>query len=207
VKTVLDRAGGRIDALINNAGVALYGAVEETTIDEARALFDTNFFGVMRVTQAALPAMRAQGFGRIVIVGSVVGFVAIPYESIYVAAKYALEGWAEALAYEVEPFRIAVSLIEPAFIRTDIDRNVARAQASIPAYAQQRRRAEAGLARNVVNGDDPAVVAETVWKALSAARPRLHYLAGRQARRLRLLRTIMPPRVFSIGVRRSTFAD
>ena len=182
VKAVLV-ATGRIDVLVNNAGVALYGALEETSIDEAKALFDTNVFGVMRMTQAVLPVMRRQGAGRIVTIGSVAGFVAIPYEGIYVATKYALEGWAETLAYEVRRFGIRVVLIEPSFIRTDIDRNVSRAQSSIPEYADERRRAETGLAHNVAHGEESSVVAETVWKAVTSKRPRLRYLAGRQARR------------------------
>lgn len=206
VKAVLD-AAGRIDALVNNAGVALYGAAEETSIDEAKALFETNFFGVLRVTQAVLPAMRAQGSGRIVTVGSAAGFVPIPYESIYVAAKHALEGWVEALAYEVARFGIHAALVEPSFIQTDIDRNVSRARTAIPAYADERRRAEAGLARNVSHGEDPSVVAETVWKAVTSRRPRLRYLAGRQAHVIRVLRTVLPSSLFAIGLRRSTFAE
>jgi NAD(P)-dependent dehydrogenase (short-subunit alcohol dehydrogenase family) len=200
-------AAGRIDVLVNNAGVALYGALEETSIDEAKALFDTDLFGVMRMTQAVLPAMRRQGTGRIVTIGSVAGFVPIPYEGVYVAAKHALEGWAETLAYEVERFGIRIVLIEPSFIRTDIHRKVLRAQSSIPEYADERRRAEAGIARNVAHGEEPSVVAETVWKAVTSARPRLRYLAGRQARRVRLLRSVLPSRLFSIGLRRSTFAE
>jgi NAD(P)-dependent dehydrogenase (short-subunit alcohol dehydrogenase family) len=202
VKAVLD-AAGRIDALVNNAGVALYGAAEETSIDEVESLFDTNVFGVMRMTRAVLPAMRAQRSGRIVTIGSVAGFVPIPFEAAYAAAKHALEGWMETLSYEVERFGIAAILIEPAFIRTNIDRNVVRAQAAIPDYNEDRRRAEAGLARSVAQGEAPSVVAETVWRAVTDPRPRFRYLAGRQARRVRALRTIMPARLFAMGLRRS----
>ena len=139
--------------------------------------------------------MRRQGAGRIVTIGSVAGFVAIPYE-----------GWVETLAYEVRRFGIHVVLIEPSFIRTDIDRNVSRAQSSIPEYADERRRAETGLAHNVAHGEESSVVAETVWKAVTSKRPRLRYLAGRQARRVRMLRSLLPSSLFSIGLRRSTFA-
>jgi NAD(P)-dependent dehydrogenase (short-subunit alcohol dehydrogenase family) len=161
VNQVLD-AAGRIDALVNNAGTALYGAAEETSIEEAEALFDTNFFGVMRMTRGVLPIMRAQHSGRIVTIGSAAGFVPIPFEAAYSAAKHALEGWMETLSYEVERFGIHAILIEPAFIRTNIDQNVVRAQQLIPAYAEDRRRAEKGLARSVAQGEDPSVVAETV---------------------------------------------
>ena len=140
VNTVL-AAAGRLDALVNNAGTALYGAAEETSIEEAEALFDTDLFGVMRMTQAVLPTMREQRSGRIVTIGSVAGFVPIPFEAAYSVAKHALEGWMESLAYEVEPFGIHAILVEPGFIRTNIDQHVARAQTVIPAYADDRRRA------------------------------------------------------------------
>jgi NAD(P)-dependent dehydrogenase (short-subunit alcohol dehydrogenase family) len=206
VQAVL-HAAGRIDLLVNNAGVALYGALEETSVEEAQALFDTNVFGVMRMTQAVLPAMRRQGAGRIVTIGSVAGFVPIPYDGIYVAAKHALEGWAETLAYEVERFGIRVVLIEPGYIHTDLDRNVSRARSSIPAYAEERRRAEAGMARKVAHGEEPSVVAETVWRAVTSARPRMRYLAGREARLVRMLRLMLPSSLFSIGFRRSMRTD
>jgi len=202
VEAVLD-AAGRIDVLVNNAGTALYGSVEETSIEEAAALFDTNLFGVMRMTRAVLPIMRAQRSGRIVTMGSVAGFAPIPFESVYSAAKHALEGWVESLAYEVEPFGINAILIEPGFIRTNLDRNVVRARAAIPAYADDRRRTEAGLTRSVARGEAPSVVAEAVWKAVTSPRPRLRYLAGRQARRVRALRVLLPTRVFARGLRRS----
>jgi NAD(P)-dependent dehydrogenase (short-subunit alcohol dehydrogenase family) len=109
----------------------------------------------------------------------------------------------ETLSYEVERFGIHAILIEPAFIRTNIDQNVVRAQQLIPAYAEDRRRAEKGLARSVAQGEDPSVVAETVWKALTYPKPRLRYLAGRQARRVRMLRTLMPASLFAMGLRRS----
>jgi NAD(P)-dependent dehydrogenase (short-subunit alcohol dehydrogenase family) len=122
VKTVLDKAG-RIDALINNAGYTLIGALEETTIDEAKQLFETNFFGAMRMTQAVLRSMRERRSGRIINIGSVVGFVPAPYQGIYCASKHALEGYSESLDHEVRQFGIRVSVIEPGFTRTNIAQN------------------------------------------------------------------------------------
>src|SRR5713101_6824654 len=118
LRTVLDQAG-RIDALVNNAGYALIGALEETSIEDARDLFETNFFGVLRVTQALLPIMRGQQHGRIVNIGSVVGFLPEPYQGIYSASKHALEGYSESLDHEVRQFGIRVSVIEPGFMRTN----------------------------------------------------------------------------------------
>src|SRR5215472_17175822 len=123
VRTVVDRAG-RIDALVNNAGYTLIGSLEETTIEEAKQLFETNFFGVLRMTQAVLPLMRGQGSGRIINIGSVVGFVPAPYQGIYCASKHALEGYSESLDHEVRQFGIRISVIEPGFTRTDIARLV-----------------------------------------------------------------------------------
>jgi short-subunit dehydrogenase len=117
VKTVLD-SEGRIDVLVNNAGTTHLSLAEETDVDEARAVFETNFFGIVRMTNAVLPAMRARKSGRIINIGSVAGLVAIPGQAFYTASKFALEGYTEALCYEVEPFGVHVSLIEPGFYRT-----------------------------------------------------------------------------------------
>ena len=206
VNAVLSTAG-RIDVLINNAGVGMRGSLEETSIDEARALFETDFFGVMRVTNAVLPTMRAQRSGQIVTIGSAAGFVGIPFQGAYVAAKHAVEGWAETLAYELDPFGIRVALIEPSWIRTEIGTNASRAHAAIPDYANDRRRAEAGIERNIAQGEEPSVVAATVWEAITSPRPRLRYLAGKGAKRVRMLRSLLPQRLFAVGLRHSTFAD
>ncbi len=122
LRTVLDRAG-RIDVLVNNAGYTMIGSLEETTIDEAKGLFETNFFGVLRMTQAVLPFMRGQRSGRIINIGSVVGFVPAPYQGIYCASKHALEGYSESLDHEVRQLGIRVSVIEPGFTRTNIAQN------------------------------------------------------------------------------------
>jgi short-subunit dehydrogenase len=122
VQAVLDQAG-RIDALINNAGSVLFGSLEETSIDEAKALFETNFFGVLRMCQAVLPIMRRQNDGRIVNISSVLGFLPAPYMGIYATTKHALEGYSESLDHEVRQFGIRVSLIEPGFTRTNLNKN------------------------------------------------------------------------------------
>src|SRR5260370_10489117 len=134
VRTVLDRAG-RIDGLVNNAGYTLIGSLEETTIEEAKQLFDTNFFGVLRMTQAALPFMREQRSGRIVNIGSLVGFVPAPYQGIYCASKHALEGYSESFDHEVRKFGIHVSVVEPGFTRTNIAQNSQIAGCPLEVYA------------------------------------------------------------------------
>jgi NAD(P)-dependent dehydrogenase (short-subunit alcohol dehydrogenase family) len=113
VQAVLD-AAGRIDVLVNNAGLGVFGAFEETSIEQAQALFDTNVFGIIRTTQAVLPHMRARRSGLIVNVSSVQGFIPAPYSAIYSSTKHALEGLSESLDHEVRQFGIRVVLVEPA---------------------------------------------------------------------------------------------
>jgi NAD(P)-dependent dehydrogenase (short-subunit alcohol dehydrogenase family) len=111
--SILSRTGNRLDAVIHNAGVAAAGTLEDVPEAELRRVMDTNFFGVLALTRALLPAFRSQGHGRIVIVSSEAAFIGQPANAIYCASKWAIEGWAEATAYELEPFGIKVILIEP----------------------------------------------------------------------------------------------
>src|SRR5713101_3149810 len=174
VRTVLDRAG-RIDALVNNAGYTLIGSLEETTIEEAKQLFETNFFGVLRMTQAVLPFMRGQRSGRIINIGSVVGFVPAPYQGIYCASKHALEGYSESLDHEVRQLGIRVSVIEPGFTRTNIAQNShviapsARSLHGRPHTRSQRDsrkhsegRHACGSRRGGAESSDPPVAALTI---------------------------------------------
>jgi NAD(P)-dependent dehydrogenase (short-subunit alcohol dehydrogenase family) len=205
VQSCVDRvlaAAGRLDLLVNNAGVALYGALEEVSTEQARAVFETNFFGVLRMTQAALPLMREQGRGRIVNVGSVAGFLPIPFEGIYSASKHALEGYSETLGLEVRRFGLHVSVIEPSFIRTNIDRNTAMADRLLAAYDDQRQRAIEALRRSIETGNPPTMVARAVLSAATSPKPRRRYLVGHDARILRSLRTLLPPSWFELGLRR-----
>ena len=126
VDDVLSEAG-RIDLLVNNAGVGLFGGAEESSVAQVQALFDVNLFGVIRMTNAVLPSMRRRGEGRIINMGSVLGLVPAPYSAHYSAAKHAIEGYSESLDHEVRAFNIRVSVIEPAFVRTVFDQNGIRA--------------------------------------------------------------------------------
>src|SRR6058998_1295203 len=119
VQQVLSQTG-RIDVLVNNAGYTLMGAAEETSLDEAKAQLETNFFGVVRMVKAVLPRMRKAGSGKIINIGSLAGITAIPFGSFYTASKFALEGYTEALWHELRPFGIHATLIEPGFVSTPI---------------------------------------------------------------------------------------
>ena len=201
VQTVLDKAG-RIDALVNNAGYTLIGALEETRIEEAKQLFETNFFGVLRMNQAVLPLLRKQGYGRIINIGSATGFVPAPYQGIYSASKHALEGYSESLDHEVRQFGIRVSVIEPGFTQTRIDHNAQVASEPIPAYGHDRDHVIAAVRQNNANGKNPADVAQVVLKALISRSPRLVYLAGSDARLVSRLRKFAPSSLFDKGLRK-----
>ncbi len=201
VATVVERAG-RIDVLVNNAGGALTGAAEETTIDEARALFETNFFGILRMTAAVLPVMRAQGGGRIINVSSVLGFLPAPFMSIYAATKHALEGYSESLDHEVRGFGVHVALVEPAFTKTGLGHNGNLVQHTLPQYDDARRRVAERVAASIERGADPSVVANVILRAATDARPRLRYQAGRDARLLRILRSLAPSSAIDSGTRK-----
>src|ERR1700758_2708527 len=185
VRSVVDRAG-RIDALVNNAGYTLIGSLEETTVEEAKQLFETNFFGVLRMTQAVLPFMRGQRSGRIANIGSVVGFVPAPYQGIYCASKHALEGYSESLDHEVRQFGIRISVIEPGFTRTSLDQNGQLATQPLEAYATERERAREAVRSSIAHGENPAKVAVVVSEAVLSSSPRRRYTAGREAKFLSL---------------------
>lgn len=112
---------GRLDVLVNNAGIMVYGTIENVTIEEAQKIFNVNFFGVMRITQAVLPIMRAQKKGRIIQISSRSGFRPLPSISVYAASKYALEGVSETMAATLKPWNIDISLVEPGPVSTDLD--------------------------------------------------------------------------------------
>jgi len=201
VEEVFQRAG-RIDAVINNAGIALMGSLEETSIDEAKELFETNFFGVLRMCQAVLPAMRRQRHGRIVNIGSVLGFLPAPYMGIYAASKHALEGYSESLDHEVRRLGIRVSVIEPGFTRTSIGQNSQLISGPLAEYSIDRNRAAAALSKNLAEGVPASAVASVVATALTSRNPRLRYPAGSEARLLSLLRKFAPQRILEAGLRR-----
>lgn len=201
IASVLDGAG-RIDALVNNAGYALVGALEETSIEEARSLFETNFFGVLRMSQAVLPIFRRQGYGRIVNIGSATGFLPAPYQGIYAASKHAIEGYSESLDHEARQFGIRVSVIEPAFTQTNMAENAHVAAGLLAPYNAERSRVVEAVRKSIANGGDPRKVAEIVAEALTARSPRPVYLAGRDARVVSLLRKFAPSGVFDKGLRK-----
>ena len=198
----LTRLEGRIDLLVNNAGfgVAPAGA-EESSIAQARSIFDTNFFGMIRMIRAVVPHMRRQRAGRIINIGSVLGFLPMPYMALYSATKHAVAGYSEALDHELRTQGIRVSVVEPAYINTPFDANLMKPDAPLDVYRDIRAGVEKRVKDVLVDADGPDVVAEMVLKAALAARPRIHYAPG-LASRMRLLRRFAPASVLDAGVRR-----
>jgi NAD(P)-dependent dehydrogenase (short-subunit alcohol dehydrogenase family) len=197
---------GRVDAVVASAGWGVAGAVELTTIDEAKAQMETNFWGATRVVQGVLPAMRSQGGGRIVLISSIGGAVAIPFQAFYSASKFALEGLGEALAYEVAPFGIEVTLVQPGNIRTDFtaNRKMAAASRDDAVYKSALERAIGVMERDEADGAAPEVVAAVVHKALEARRPPRRVSVGKAGERIGILaKRLLPHRVFEAAAKSS----
>jgi NAD(P)-dependent dehydrogenase (short-subunit alcohol dehydrogenase family) len=204
----LIRREGRIDLLVNNAGVSVAPAgAEESSLDQARAIFDTNFFGLVRMTRAVVPHMRAQGSGRILNIGSVLGFLPAPYMALYAATKHAVEGYSESLDHELRTRGIRVLVIEPAYTKTQFDANFREPDAQLDVYRDARDAINARLRQIVKTGDEPEIVANVVLEAATAERPKLRYTAGKLARRLSLLRRFAPAGAVDAGVRRDLRLD
>lgn len=183
VPAILARAGGRLDGVVQNAGVALAGAFEELPDADVRRIIETNFFGAIAVTRAVMPTMRAQHSGRIVVVSSNSGFTGQPLNSIYCASKFALEGWAESLAFEIEPFGLHVSLIQPGAYRTPIWEDVTFYNPPDNPYDKLVRQIEKTATAHFNRvARDPQEVANAVARALEAAKPKFRYQVGPEAR-------------------------
>jgi NAD(P)-dependent dehydrogenase (short-subunit alcohol dehydrogenase family) len=201
VQQVIQRFG-RLDVLINNAGIGTAGAAEESSVAQDQRLFNINLFGVIRMTKAVLPHMRAQGRGRIINISSVFGFIPQPYMAAYAASKHAVEGYSESLDHEVREHGVRVLLVEPANTNTGFDANSVPADIPLPVYAQQRHIFDDVMAGLIKDGDDPATVAKVIVTAATDPKPKLRYTAGPRAGRVSTLRRIVPARAFDKQIRK-----
>lgn len=200
VAEIIGRAG-RLDVLVNNAGVNLTGAVEETSMAEALALFDTNVFGAMRVIQALLPHMRQQRGGRIVNISSVLGFLPAPYMALYSASKHAIEGLSESLDHELRQFGVRVTLVAPAYARTSLEANSPVAKDTLAAYDRERETVAAAVARDINRAPAPDGVAATVVDA-ALGKWRMRATPAGQASLLGKLRRFMPSALVDASLRK-----
>lgn len=202
------RLEGRIDLLVNNAGFSVAPAgAEESSIEQAQAIFDTNFFGMIRMTRAVVPHMRRQGVGRIINISSVLGFLPMPYGALYAATKHAVEGYSESLDHELRTRGIRVSVIEPAYTKTQFDANFLEPDSKLDEYREIRAALAEKTKELVQAGDKPGVVADAVLRAALTPRPKLRYTAGGRARSLQFLRRFAPARLVDAGIRRDLGLD
>jgi NAD(P)-dependent dehydrogenase (short-subunit alcohol dehydrogenase family) len=192
---------GPVYALVNNAGIARGGAFEEQSEADVRAQFETNVFGMMAVTRAVLPSMRAAQRGRIINVSSLSGRVAFPLLSVYAATKHAVEGLSEALRWEVEPFGIEVCLVEPGTFKTSISFG-GRSDAPPTLYGAMAEAVERLLADEMERAPPPDAVGKAIAGLVADPAPPFRSLIGIDARTLVTLRRMMPDRLFASGIRR-----
>ena len=205
VRTCVDNVqaeAGRIDVLVSNAGHMVFGPAEEVPFEDARAMFDTNFWGAVRVVNAVLPRMRERGGGHVVLVGSIAAIVAIPMNAFYAASKSALARYAEALRHETARFGVHVVLVEPADFRTDFWKNAYVVPERFHAYAELRERVLGALRPLLDAAPEPIPVASAILKCAESDRPPRVIRVGAMARRVARMRDFMPERLFDRGLRR-----
>ena len=195
VEKIKAKSGG-VDVLVNNAGFGSYGAMEDTTLEDARYQFEVNLFGLARLTQLLLPHMREQKAGRIINISSMGGKIYTPLGSWYHATKHALEGWSDCLRIEVAPFGIDVVIIEPGAIDTEwsgimVDQMMERSGSG--PYADQAKR----MADAAGDGGSPvSVIADVIVESVQTKKPKTRYVAGKYARQLLTLRKLVSDRMF-----------
>lgn len=201
IQSIIDKAK-HIDVLVNSAGVTLLGAMEETSIDEARTLFDTNLFGLLNTIKAVLPHMRNQRSGRIINVSSVLGFLPAPYMALYSASKHAVEGLSESLDHEARQFGIRVSLVEPSFTKTNLDLNAPQTVIKIQDYNKELGVVSKAIQNNIQKAPEPDAVAATILNAAIGAWKMRHTPKG-EASLLAKLRRFMPFGPVDKGLRKT----
>lgn len=205
VQTCVDKVlsgTGRIDVLVNNAGIAMLGAIEESSSAQVQQMFETNVFGAMRMARAVLPAMRAARKGRIINISSVIGFLPGAHAGYYASTKYALEGFSDALDHEVRTFGIRSILIEPGFIKTGISNHGLEPDTKLPVYDAARKNIAEVFGTELAKAPEPQVVADAVLAAVQNKHPRVRYPVGKDARLLSLLRRFMPASAFEKSFRK-----
>lgn len=188
IDTVINESG-RIDVLVNNAGYGLVGSVEDMSIEEMKAQYETNVFGTFRVTKAVLPYMREQRGGSIINISSIAGRIALPLYSAYVSTKFAIEGLSESMAYELEPFGIKVAIIEPGAIKTNFRREqAAKGSSEDSPYSSMMQSPSKAIEKMLKHRLYPEEVAKTVIQAIENPKRKLRYIVGKDAEELIELR-------------------
>ena len=187
-----------LDILINNAGIGICGSAEETSNELAYKQLETNFWGAVKMTKAALPLMRQQRKGKIITTGSLAGLIGVPFQSFYAASKHALEGFFKSLRFEVKSFGIKVSVVEPGFFKTNLNQAFEYAESTIKDYDETRTNALRVFSSSIENAPLPDPIAETVFKIIQAKNPKFSYRVGKDARLLPILQFLFNP-IFEFG--------
>lgn len=205
ISLINERSGG-VDVLVNNAGYAIYGAMEDTKIEDARRQFEVNIFGLARITQEVLPNMRKKGAGTIINISSMGGKMYTPLGAWYHATKHALEGWSDCLRLELKPFGIDVVIIEPGIIHTefaDVMAGPMLERSGTGPYSKMAKSVAAATKESYEDpkkGSKPNVIADVISKAISAKRPKTRYVAGKLAKPLMFIRKYFGDRLFDKAV-------
>lgn len=202
------RLEGRIDVLVNNAGFGIApAAAEESSAEQAMSIFDTNFLGIVRLSRAVIPHMRRQGSGRIINIGSILGIVPLPYMALYAASKHAVEGYSGALDHELRTQGIRVSVIEPAYIKTQFAANNIEPDVRLEEYDLIRAKLAKVVSKAMAEAESPEVVADVVVKAAQTLHPKMRYTAGRLADQLNFILRFAPASFLDKVVRKSLQLD
>lgn len=171
----------RIDVLVNNAGYGLFGCLEDLSMSDLKAQFETNFFGVVRTSQAVIPIMRKQKSGTIVNVSSVAGRIGFPVSPAYISSKFALEGLSESMRYELSPFGINTIIIEPGVIKTNFMSSMKKSMKPDSVYRDITNKVIMGISMMAEMGTPPQEVAKTIIKAIKSENPLPRYVVGNDA--------------------------
>lgn len=206
IQEVIDQAG-RIDVLINNAGYELVGGIEETSIDEAKSVFETNYFGSVRMIKAALPFMRKQQSGQIINNGSLTGLLALPFLGYYSSTKWALEGLSEVLRYEVKKFNIKVSIVEPSFFKSNLAQSAQVCSGKISDYSRMRLQVFGFFKQSDEESEDPLLVAKIFQKIINNPNPKLRYRVGKEAVWRPRMKAVLSPSMFEFVARKAFRLD
>ena len=179
VKALLN-SSNTIDVLINNAGIGICGSAEETTLEQAYKQFETNFWGVVKMTKAILPIMRKQRSGNIITIGSLAGLIGVPFQSYYSASKHALEGFFKSLKFEADPFNVRITVVEPGFFKTNLHQVFEYAEPSVGEYDRMRTNALQFLQASIDQADTPEAVSRLILKIIKADNPGYSYRVGKK---------------------------